>query len=161
MTRRIQLTQGQVTIVDDEWYEELNKYKWQAHFDPIAQSYYAVRRESRLLGHGAIIMSRVIINAPSNMRVDHINHDTLNNQMSNLRLATIAQNSYNSKPQKRNATGYKGVKVHGRGYMARIRFNDREIYLGTWDTPEQAARVYDNAAKEYFGEYSYLNFPEV
>jgi len=158
--KEIYLTQGKIALIDDEWFEEFIKYKWQAHYDPVTQAYYAVRRESVFLGHKSIQMSRVVIGAPENTFVDHIDHNTLNNQAENLRLATVAQNQYNRKPNRNNPTGYKGVKPHGRGYMARIRVNGVELYLGTWDTPQQAAAIYDKAAKEYFGDYAYLNFPE-
>lgn len=157
----IQLTRGQVTQVSDEWYEELNKHNWYAHFDPPSQTYYALRRAKRFLGKSKLIpMHRVITNAPDNMMVDHIDHNTLNNQFENLRVCTMAQNQYNRKMNRNNSTGYKGVKPHGRGYMARIRVDGKEIYLETWDTQEQAAIAYDQAARMYFGEFANLNFPE-
>lgn len=157
--KTIKLTKGQVAQVSDEWYEELNKYNWYAHLDPPSQTYYALRRSKRLFGKSKLIkMHRVVVNAPDNMIVDHIDHNTLNNQTDNLRVCTVAQNQYNRKINKNNPTGYKGVKPHGRGYMARIRIDGKEIYLGIWDTPEQAARVYDEAAKKYFGEFANLNF---
>ena len=157
----IELTKGQVTKVSDEWYEELNKYNWYAHFDPPSQTYYALRRSKSLFGKSKIIkMHRVVTNVPDNMIVDHIDHDTLNNQSDNLRVCTVAQNQYNRQVNKNNRTGYKGVKPHGRGYMARIVVDGKEIYLETWDTQEQAAVAYDAAAIKYFGKFANLNFPE-
>jgi len=91
--------------------------------------------------------------------IDHINRNGLDNRRSNLRLATIAQNAWNSRRRK-NRSGYKGVwyaKDKGR-FRAAIWHNNKREYLGYFDSPRQAALAYDEAAKRYHGEFAVLNF---
>jgi len=91
-------------------------------------------------------------------KLDHINGDKRDNRINNLREATQSQNRCNSKLQKNNTSGYKGVsynKVSGK-YMAGIQVNKKPIYLGLYDTPEQAYQAYCDAAKEHHGEYARL-----
>jgi hypothetical protein len=161
MTKIITLTQGQVAKVSDEWYEELSKYKWLAHYAPGTNSFYAERQSSRLLGKQKLIkMHRVIMNAPEEMAVDHIDHDTLNNQVENLRLCTTAQNMCNQGKQKNNTSGFKGVTKRKNRWEAGIRLGSLgKTYIGRYSTPEEAAHAYDEAAKKYHGEFAELNFP--
>lgn len=94
--------------------------------------------------------------------VDHIDRDGLNNRRSNLRLATTSQNMQNRPRQKNNSSGYKGVTFHKkRGeWRAKISVNGVTNNLGIFSSPEAAARAYDAAAREHFGEFAYLNFPD-
>lgn len=89
-------------------------------------------------------------------RVDHINGDPCDNRISNLRPATAEQNSYNRPTQKNNRSGYKGVMFDGRRskYVARIRFDKRRIFLGTFLTAKEAAAAYEIAARQYHGSFS-------
>lgn len=92
--------------------------------------------------------------------IDHQNRNKLDCQFINLREATKSQNIANSERQS-NLAGFKGVsRSHRRKpWKARIMVNYVEIPLQNWDTPEEAARAYDRAAIQYFGEFACLNFP--
>ena len=159
--REIQLTQGQVAIVDDDMFEWLSKWKWRASKSTHTKSYYAVRMPKRLLGKRAVVlMHREIMRAKNGENVDHINHDTLNNLRENLRICTRSQNMMNQRKHANNASGYKGVTKHGSGWKARIVINGRLRHIKTWPTPELAALAYDKAAKENYGEFANLNFPD-
>jgi hypothetical protein len=159
--KTIQLTQGQVTQVDDEDFEYLNQFKWCANYNSHTKSYYAVRNSPRLFGKRKLIsMHRIIMNAPSKMDVDHINHDTLNNQKFNLRTCTRSQNKCNSKKHTDNTSGFKGVTASGKKWLVQIQINNKTTCVGTYLTPEEAARAYDEAAKKYHGEFANLNFHE-
>lgn len=60
-----------------------------------------------------------------------------------------------------NRTGFKGVSEKGNGWQASIGHNYKSIYLGYFDTKDQAAKAYDEEAYEIYGERAMLNFPEL
>ena len=161
--KTIPLTQGLVAVVDDEDYERLSVYRWHATRNSKSLKWYAARNAPTSGGRygGKIRMHREILNAPDGLDVDHKDGDGLNNQRSNLRLATNTQNQQNrSRNLRKSATPYKGVsyKPHGmKRYTARIYHNRKEITVGLFLTAEEAARAYDAKATELFGEFAKLN----
>lgn len=95
--------------------------------------------------------------------VDHINGDGLDNRRSNLRFANQSQNMANQRLRSDNTSGYKGVTgPRGKAgvWMAQIYHRGRNKNLGYYATAEAAARVYDAAARETFGEFARPNFPD-
>lgn len=87
--------------------------------------------------------------------VDHINGDKDDNRWCNIRDATVSQNGFNSRAVKnKKYSPLKGVTFHRGRYMAQIKVNYRPIYLGRFDTPEEAHAAYMTAARKYFGEYA-------
>lgn len=84
--------------------------------------------------------------------IDHRDGDPFNNAISNLRLATQAQNCANAKPWARKSLP-KGVRENHGKFTARIRFNRELITIGTFDTPEEAARAYERQAVLLYGEF--------
>lgn len=93
---------------------------------------------------------------PEKMRVDHIDGDFLNNRVSNLRLATQAQNGFNRRHSVVSKTKLKGVSFcASRGkYDARIKANGVLVLLGRYATKAEAAVVYAKASIRYHGAFS-------
>ncbi len=155
--RLIPLTQDKFAIVDEEDYEWLCQYKW--HASKKGRTWYAASQRSKK----RLTMHRVILNAPKGLVVDHINHNGLDNRKENLRLCTYAQNSQNSRPHNRlnKWSQYKGVTFDKKRnyFKALIQHNKKKYFLGSFKNEIKAAKAYDKKAREFFGEFAYLNFP--
>ncbi len=161
--REIPLTQGQVAKVSPHRYEEISQWKWYAVWNKCTQSFYAVRnsRVSEGSPH-AILMHRYILGLArdDSHEGDHENHDTLDNQDFNLRVANYRQQSGNKRMRRDNTTGFKGVTRNHNRYRAYIFRHGKQTYLGSRSTAEAAYReLYVPAAKEYFGEFAHLQPP--
>ena len=91
--------------------------------------------------------------------IDHCNRDKTDNRIENLRPATSSQNKGNIGLLRNNQSGYRGVSQNSRSgkWHAQIKICGRQTYLGRYATPEQAALRYNEAARQYFGEFAYLN----
>lgn len=102
---------------------------------------------------------RAVMNPGAGEWVDHINHDKLDNRRSNLRVCSPGENNRNRRPN--SMTGYKGVYKNYKSntFGASIKVDDKKTYLGSFKTAEEAARAYDAAAEQAFGEFAFLNFP--
>lgn len=104
----------------------------------------------------AISMQRFLTNAKPDEIVDHIDRNPLNNRLSNLRICTKQTNAINTPVRIDNRTGYKGVSYHKKAgkFRAYIVINGKQIHLGLFDTAEQAAQKYAEAARILYGEFS-------
>lgn len=163
MAKHIELSQGYSTVVDDEDYAELSKHLWAAQF--ISGRYYATRMvpvAGRKL-RKAIYMHRQIlgiVDAGRNVLGDHINHDTLDNRRANLRITTRKQNQENRAGAQVNnsSTGVRGVGFNtsgrGRPYLAVVKHKGKGIYLGSFDTLEEAANAAKAGRDKYFTHHT-------
>lgn len=157
MTKELVLSQGKVALVDDEDYEWANQWNWCAEKKRNGR-FYAGRFDR--ITKQQLVLHREILQAPKRMQVDHINGDGLDNRRSNLRLATHTENLRNRGMNSNNRSGYKGVSWHKqRGkWCAKIMVGRRGISLGLFFDPVEAALAYDEAARNYFGEFAWTNF---
>jgi hypothetical protein len=153
MSKLIQLTQGKVAIVDDEDFEELNKFRW------YCDRKYAVRDITSQGIRDRVYMHRLIANAPDHLEVDHINGDGADNRKENLRLCTHAENSRNRRAQKNNTTKYKGVWFSKRDnrFVAETRLNGKKITIGFFKTAEEASEAYKAKVLEIHGAFANTN----
>lgn len=155
--KQIALTQGKFALVDDKDLEWLNQWKWFAKKNN--NNYYAVR-SSKWPKQRHIFMHRVIINAPNDKYVDHANLNGLDNRRSNIRLCTNSQNVRNQRITKTRGTSqYRGVSWDSKvkKWRACIVLECKLRHLGYYKSEHRAAIVYNDAAKELFGEFSRLN----
>ncbi|HEY1248826.1 MAG TPA: HNH endonuclease [Nitrososphaera sp.] len=149
----IPLTQGKVAFVDDDDLDLVDGYKWYAQRTAEGRWYAA----TMIRGY-VVLMHRLLMNAQDGIEVDHINGNTLDNRRENMRFATRSQNMQNARKRKGTTSKYKGVSWQRGKWIVQIQINGKCSYLGRYSDEEEAARVYDEAAKEAFGEFASLNF---
>lgn len=140
-------------LVDDSDFDELNRYRWHLHTSNRCQ--YA---RARVDGKN-VLMHRLLLR--SVRMIDHRDGNGLNNERTNLRIATQVTNQRN----RRKLTGkcpHKGVQLslnqRSVRYRARIKLGGRQVQLGNYSNPIAAAIAYDIAAKREFGEFARTNF---
>ena len=153
--RFIPLTKGKFAIVDADDYEWLSKFKWHCVVNKKrAYAYHSFENKNTSI-------HRIIMKPPAGLVVDHIDGSGLNNTRKNLRICTSRQNVCNSKGRSKTSK-YKGIcrPKRSKKWFAQIKFKRKHINIGYFDSEIAAARAYDRKAKELFGEFAYLNFPE-
>jgi hypothetical protein len=160
--RRIPLGDGLFTILEPQDYYLAGNFHWVAKKN--RQCIYVYRfinspgRKTKM-----VLLHRMIMNSAGRLLVDHKNGDTLDNRRANLRLATRAQNAWNTRRDKsKTSSQFIGVTFDkNRGLWApRIRYQGKRIYLGRFKNEIDAARAYDEAARKYHGEFALLNFSD-
>ena len=160
--KRIPLTNGYFAIVDDEDYESVSRFKWysQRHGDcDYACCLIYMGHVGGTQKNAKMKMHQLIMRPPVGLEVDHRNQDGLDNTRGNLRLCTRAQNCMNRRSRKATSSIYKGVCwfKNNRKWCARIWVGGRNIRLGMFVDEIKAARAYNAAAKQYHGEFAWLN----
>jgi hypothetical protein len=99
------------------------------------------------------------------MQIDHINGDGLDNRLENLRICRNGQNHFNMRKyqyQEITTSQYKGVCLHKTSglWHARINVSGKCISLKYFKSEIEAARAYNKAAIQYYGEFASLNIIE-
>lgn len=161
--------------VDDEDYEALMKYRWHVNFNKGKRTHYITRWHVKPDGKpSGIKMHRQIMGVTDpKIQVDHIDHNCLNCQKSNLREATRSQNAANRRSKKNGTSQYLGVCLTTHKYkrkdgsigtttrwVAKIRHNNKEQHIGLFTDEIEAAKAYDAKAKELHKEFANLNFKD-
>ncbi len=161
--KEIPLTQGKVALVDDADWPYLSQFKWYAAAE--GKNFYAkrnIRVQGGKKGWRPVRMHRVIMKAAKGQKIDHWNGNGCDNQRGNLRFATAAQNIANQVTLcARNTSGRRGVSWdRARNcWTAGVTDHGRRISVGRFDDLDEAARAYDAAALQLYGEFARPNFP--
>lgn len=157
----VPLTQGKFTRIDDEDFENVNQFKWCAMKN--RNIWYAVRNIPDPIRPGKQKTQYLhLFLIPDFLKIDHKDGDGLNNQRGNLRPANNAQNGANRRKQRKVCSSkFKGVDwcSRERRWRSRIMVENKCKHLGYFRNEKEAAKAYDIAAKQYFGEFARLNFP--
>lgn len=136
----------------DGW--RLNKYRWTI---VIKKGIPYVYRNDK---NKTVYLAREIMDVTgSNIIVDHIDGNPLNNRRSNLRVADKRTNAQNMKSNIGTTSKFKGVcwdKARNK-WRANIKIGDKQTHLGRFVTEKEAAIAYNNAAKQHYGEFARLN----
>ena len=158
--KKIPLTQGKFAIVDPEDYDRLMAMgKWHTSCNGYACRTYNYKNQHGLWSGKTIFLHSLVLDVPEKYVIDHINGVKTDNRKSNLRVCTRAENGRNRGKQENNTSGYKGVsyKVKNKKFSSQIKVYNKQIYIGLFDTPIEAARAYNEAAIKYHGEFAKLN----
>jgi hypothetical protein len=153
--RYISLGDGKSVMVDAADFEWLSRYRWRTTGGTKGYVHTRIKEKT-------VYMHRLIMNPPAGRVVDHANGNVWDNRRRNLRVCTRAQNSMNSRGRSGTSSIFKGVcwDRQARKWNAVIGCGGKTIYIGSFDDEAEAARAYDRKARELFGKYAYLNFPE-
>ncbi len=146
----VQLYKGNPAVVDDADFELVNQYRWYT-----SMAGYA----TRVSNGKRIWMHRLINDTPRGYITDHINGNKLDNRRENLRTVTSTQNLYNNSAIKKTSK-YKGVSWNtwAKAWKVTICSEGIRQFLGYFKIEEDAAKKYDQAVKQLFGQYAKLNF---
>jgi hypothetical protein len=122
---------------------------------------YKTKIDRRFVFVHRIVALAFIENPESKPQVDHIDNNEMNNNVVNLRWASHSENNRNTKLQKNNKSGVKGVCwcQKYKKWRAHIHFNGKNITLGNFNTIEEATKSRINAANKIYGEF--VNHTEI
>ncbi len=155
----------EIALIDDQFFDDISKLRW--HITKVGNVKYATtwgKNPRTTYMHRMIMTKRYDRILRRTEEVDHIDHNGLNNQLSNLRLTTRSQNQSNQRRHKDSKSDFVGVhynKRYSKPYRGKLMFDGKNIHLPEgYNTPEEAARERDILAVKYFGNNTILNFPE-
>lgn len=142
-------SKGEEFYFDIEDYEKIKDYYWLID----SRGYVVSVTKGK-----EIKMHNLVLNISDDKNlIDHIYHKPNDNRKSQLREVDKSQNGMNRCINKNNTTGKKGVSFdkNKQKFVARIQVRKKSIYLGAFNSFEEAANARDEADKKYFGEYAY------
>lgn len=156
------LNENEIAYIDSADFDLVKDTVWRAEKGKYTT--YAVHREWQGKGEKELrhYMHRIIANAGSDTEVDHIDGNGLNNRRSNLRITDKNGNMANRQKNARGTSRFKGVSRMSNGrWRAYIQVRKKLRQIGTFNDEELAAKAYDIAAREGFGEFARPNFPDM
>lgn len=152
--KKIKLTKDKFAIVDDEYFELLNKLKWYYQNNGYAARSIGGRKNKQM-----ILMHRIILKTPLGSSTDHINGNKLDNRIENLRVCSFSQNAANQRKQSGKTSLFKGVswsKLHKK-WIVQIKKGDKHYFLGLFSNELLAAKKYNESAEVLFGNFAKPN----
>jgi hypothetical protein len=152
---------NQIARIDDADLDLVREYRWK--LEQRGSKQYAVHYPDAHDPTNKLRMHRLILDAPADAVVDHIDGDGLNNQRANLRVCTQQENNRNRRKVEGCTSRFKGVS-HAKGrkkcWRAQIRDGSKMTCIGYFSDEVEAARAYDEAARSLHAEFGWLNFPD-
>jgi hypothetical protein len=155
--------QGVLLSFCQDGFELYTEYVWRIS-KPSRGSSYLVRKSSKGESWEKVFHTMLMGRAPEGKCWDHINGDPFDNRKSNLRVCTPLENNYNrgKKTGSRTPSRFIGVSRHsdGKGWNAKVTSSGVTVFCKYFRCEEDAARARDSIAREHFGEFARLNFPD-
>jgi hypothetical protein len=142
-----------LAYIDEDIYHKVNMYNWNFN-----KGYAHGRVDGKLIKMHSYIY-QLTFNKTGTMRnpIDHINHNGLDNRISNLHIVTASHNSHNTESLINSSSKYKGVVKRKTGYQSRISQNSIVYELGVFECENEAAEAYNKKALELYGKYAFVN----
>lgn len=160
--KQVPLSRGLFALVDDEDFERVMQHNWFIALKPNGMM-YAVRELNQNKGARRSIqrMHRFVLSLSGPLPiVDHRNHNGLDNQKRNLRRCTQQNNVRNRrKGSAKKTSKFKGVcwSKANKKWRANIRFDNKQVHIGLYQSEKDAALAYNAAANKYYGDFACLN----
>jgi hypothetical protein len=158
----IPLTKGKVALVSPHRIVELQRWQWSAFL--LDGGYYAYRHGKRNELESDVSMARQILGlgptGEDEREAEHANGNSLDNRDENLRPASRRENETNKPVRRDNKLGVKGTRRRLSKRTGKYRFSvrithmGREMHLGSFDSAEEAEKVYEEVARKLFGEFT-------
>lgn len=147
----VPLTKGYEAIIDTEDVEKVEKFNWYSNVN--GRAVYGQRSINRLNCRRTVMLHMAVSGMIEGKEIDHVNGDGLDNRKANLRHVLHSENMKNAKKRVTSKHKYKGVCINHNRFSAKIRNDNKSIYLGTFDTQEEAHAAYCHASIEMHGKY--------
>lgn len=158
MTKIISLTQNKIAIVDDDMYEYLNQWNWYVYKNNTKWRaiYYAARNEGIYPNQKVILMHRVIMSVSDSKKIDHIDHNGLNNIRKNLRLTTVENNAKHRETRnKNNTSGHRNVSWIKGDWRVQLQINGKNhLFPEKFKDVDEAGEFAEKMRLKYYKEYS-------
>lgn len=142
-------------VGDKTGYIDKNAYEYIVSKYPrrewsMTKNYLALKYKNITRYIHRLVLEANEIKIPDKKEGDHINGDSLDNRLENLRVVSKSINNHNRRKREKSLTKYTGVGFHRKNnkYVAKININKKETYLGSYDTELEAAYAYDFAKKK-------------
>ena len=118
------------------------------------KTYWNIKINNKRYKRGRLMFLYVYGGFP-NPCVDHINGNSLDDRIENLREATVIENAWNHKKRKRRIDLPMGVRNMANGkFQARISYKGKQLHLGVFDTPDEAKAIYETKRKKLYGKFA-------
>lgn len=157
-TIKVPLGGGYSAVIDTSDAEAVLAHKWTFWRRSYDESLVYAQTK---IGGKNITMHRFLMSPGQGVSVDHRDGNGLNNTRQNLRVASHTQNMRNRKRSSRNKSGFKGVWQSRPGrWRTEIKKGGKRVFSACFNDPIAAARAYDKAAREHFGEFARCNFED-
>lgn len=149
-------------LVDIDDYQKIKNRYWHTHWREDLNNHYVASNRYIGVFNGkvksqTIYLHNYIMKPPKGMVVDHINHNTIDNRKSNLRLVNMSDNAKNRKGRNiNNTTGYRNVSYDktNKTYVVQLQINGKNKVFGRFKDVHEAGRVAREMREKYYGEYA-------